>query len=391
MSFQFTLLKQHGHARAGLLTTPHGVVETPVFMPVGTHSTLRSLTMAHVEAVQAQIILSNAYHLYLRPGTELIEQAGGLHGWTGWQKPMLTDSGGFQVFSLDKLRKITPDGVHFKDPLTGQAHFINPEKSMAIQHALGADIMMAFDECPPYPAEREYAENSMHLTHRWLERCYRAHMESGRHEQQALFSIVQGSTYDDLRQQSLEFCCSLDTPGIAIGGVSVGEPKPLINHIMGFVAPQLPAHKPRYVMGIGDPIDLLEGIWRGVDMFDCVHPTRVARHGSFFTWDGRRNIKNAEFRDDFGPLMENCDCHTCQHHHVAYVRHLMKIKEVTGGVLLSIHNVRFLIRLVEQCRAALLDGTWPSFYDEMRQRLTAHDGAGAGQKIEPDQATVTVS
>ncbi|MCA9797925.1 MAG: tRNA guanosine(34) transglycosylase Tgt [Cyanobacteria bacterium HKST-UBA04] len=366
--FEFECQTRQGQARAGRLTTPHGVVETPVFMPVGTHSTLKSMTMGHVAEAGAQIILGNAYHLFLRPGTDLIEAAGGLHGWCGWQKPILTDSGGFQIFSLGEFRQITENGVQFKDPITGAKHTITPERSMAIQRALGADIIMAFDECPPYPTTHQYAEQSMHLTHRWLERCVAAHTNTAK---QALFSIVQGSVYEDLRQQSIAFCLEMDTPGYAIGGVSVGEPKHLINQIVDQVAPQLPEGKPRYLMGMGEPIDVLEGIHRGVDMFDCVHPTRVARHGSFFTFDGRRNIKNGEFRDRFEPLMEDCDCYTCQHHHTAYLRHLMRIKEATGGTLLSIHNVRFMIRLAAMARTAILENRWTSFYDEMSQRLQA--------------------
>lgn len=367
MSFRFTLEATSERARAGSFETPHGTIQTPVFMPVGTHSTVKTLTFRHLkEDIQAQIVLGNAYHLYLRPGHETIREAGGLHGWTGWQKPFLTDSGGFQVFSLTRLRKITEDGVAFRDPMTGNSHFISPEISMAIQNALGADIMMAFDECPPYPATHEYAKTSMEMTHRWLARCMEAHQ---RQADQALFPIVQGSTYEDLRLESARFVQQFDTPGYAIGGVSVGESKEWVNKVVAYTAPLLPEHKPRYLMGVGTPEDLLDGIALGIDMFDCVNPTRVARHGSFFRTTGRRNIKNAEFDRDFGPLDDNCDCYTCTHHHVAYVRHLIKIKEATGATLLSLHNVRFLVRWVEEARTAILNGTFPAFYKERMANL----------------------
>ncbi len=368
--FEYTLLKTDGQARAGTFVTPHGIVETPVFMPVGTHSTVKTLTFDQVRALEAQVVLGNAYHLYLRPGHEIIKQAGGLHGWTGWEKPMLTDSGGFQVFSLTRLRKIKEEGVSFRDPITGQSHFINPEKSMEIQNALGADIIMAFDECPPYPATYEYAKQSMEMTHRWLERCFQAHQ---RKSDQALFPIVQGSTFEDLRTESVRFATQFDAHGFAIGGVSVGESKEWVHRVVEFTAPQLPAEKPRYLMGVGTPEDLLDSIAMGIDMFDCVNPTRVGRHGSFFRSTGRRNIKNAGFDGNFGPLEEGCDCYTCQSHHVAYVRHLMKIKEASGATLVSIHNIRFLIRLVEEARQAILAGNFQSFYNERRSMLMTPD------------------
>ncbi len=366
MGFQFTLQATDGQARAGQFITPHGAIETPVFMPVGTHSTVKTITMQHLRDMNAQIILSNAYHLYLRPGHELIRKAGGLHGWGGWHKPILTDSGGFQVFSLGKFRKITDDGVTFRDPITGRTHYINPEISMEIQNALGADIIMAFDECPPYPSTHEYAKKSMDMTHAWLERCFAAHQ---RKDEQALFPIVQGSTFEDLRSASAEFVTQFDAHGFAIGGVSVGESKDWVDKVVEFTAPLLPVDKPRYLMGVGTPEDLLDSIARGIDMFDCVNPTRVARHGAFFRSTGRRNIKNAEFEENFGPLEEGCQCYTCQHHHIAYVRHLMKIKEASGATLLSIHNIHFLIDLVVQARQAILAGTFHSFYNTYRARL----------------------
>jgi queuine tRNA-ribosyltransferase len=364
--FEFTLEGEDGNARAGSFITPHGIVKTPVFMPVGTHSTVKTLTFDQVRAMNANVVLSNAYHLYLRPGHQVVEKAGGLHKWTGWDRPMLTDSGGFQVFSLTRLRKITEEGVHFRDPITGQAHVISPEKSMEIQNALGADIIMAFDECPPYPATYEYAKQSMDMTHRWLERCFNSHQ---RPQDQALFPIVQGSTFDDLRTESAAFATQFNAPGYAVGGVSVGESKEWVQKVVAHTAPLLPKHKPRYLMGVGTPEDLLDGVAMGIDMFDCVNPTRVARHGAFFRSTGRRNIKNAEFDMDFGPLEEGCDCYTCQHHHIAYVRHLCKIKEASGASLLSIHNIRFLICLLEKAREAILAGTFESFFTAYRTDL----------------------
>jgi len=346
-------------------------------MPVGTHSTVKALTMRHLEELDARIILGNAYHLYLRPGHKVIEKAGGLHGWTGWNRPMLTDSGGFQVFSLTRLRKITEDGVRFRDPITGESHFISPEISMEIQNAIGADIIMAFDECPPYPATWDYAKKSMDMTHRWLERCFNAHARPD----QALFPIVQGSTFEDLRSESAAFASQFPAHGYAIGGVSVGESKEWVNKVVQYTAPLLPNDKPRYLMGVGTPEDLLEAMNNGIDMFDCVNPTRVARHGAFFTDKGRRNIKNAEFNGNFGPLQEGCDCYTCTHHHVAYVRHLMKIGEISGGMLVSIHNIRTLVRLAEDARAAILDGTFETFYNTRMALLRS--GATSKQETAP--------
>jgi queuine tRNA-ribosyltransferase len=371
--FNYFLEATQNQARAGTFHTPHGIVETPVFMPVGTHSTVKTLTFHQVEELNAKIVLGNAYHLYLRPGHKTIQAAGGLHGWTGWQKPILTDSGGFQVFSLGKIRKITEAGVTFQDPVTGQTHFIGPEESMTIQNALGADIIMAFDECPPYPIDYELAKASMEMTHRWLERCMAAHQR----KDQALFPIVQGSTYEDLRSESVRFVTQFDAAGYAIGGVSVGESKEWVNQVVAYTAPLLPAEKPRYLMGVGTPQDLLDGIQNGIDMFDCVNPTRIARHGTFFRWSGQRNIKNAEFENLLEPLEEGCDCFTCQHHHVAYIRHLVKIKESTGATLLSIHNVRFLVRLAEEARAAIMTGTFESFY-KVRKAGLQNDPCGAG-------------
>ena len=301
--FSFTLEKKSSktHARAGLLKTPHGVIETPIFMPVGTNSTVKMLTNHHLYETGAQIILANSYHLFLRPGHNLIKKAGGIHKWMNWNKPVLTDSGGFQVFSLSHLRKIKEEGVSFQDPKDGKKYFISPEISMEIQEAIGPDIAMAFDECTPYPCTYEEAKLSMERTHRWLERCFKSHTR----EDQALFPIVQGSTFDDLRKEAAAVISSFDAIGYAIGGVSVGEPSDEKNHIVEITAPLLPENKPRYLMGVGTPEDLLDGVKRGVDMFDCVMPTRLARHGGFFTDEGRKIIKNKEFEEDFSPLDKN--------------------------------------------------------------------------------------
>ena len=351
--------KQTG-ARAGILTTPHGKIFTPIFMPVGTNSAVKTLTSAQVKDTGAQIILANSYHLYLRAGTKLIKQFGGIHGWMNWDKPVLTDSGGFQVFSLSHLRKITEDGVEFRDPKDGKKHFISPEVSMEILQDIGADIIMAFDECAPYPCEYDTAKKAMERTHRWLERCIKAKTN----EHQALFPIVQGAFFDDLRKESASVISSYDAPGYAIGGLSVGESKDIMNHFVELTAPLLPQNKPRYLMGVGTPEDLLDGIKRGVDMFDCVLPTRNARHGSFFTWNGKRNIKNKEFYDDNRPLVEGCDCYTCQNHSRAYIRHLWRCGESTASTLLSIHNIQFLVEFSQKCREAILEDRFGDFYNE---------------------------
>ncbi|MBQ8459239.1 tRNA guanosine(34) transglycosylase Tgt [bacterium] len=352
-------------ARAGVLTTPHGKIETPIFMPVGTNSVVKSLTCDQVEATGAQIILANSYHLYLRAGTKRIRDFGGIHGWMNWNKPVLTDSGGFQVFSLAHLRKITEDGVEFRDPKDGTKHFISPEISMEIQQDIGADIMMAFDECAPYPCDYETAIAAMERTHRWLERCFKAKTNP----KQALFPIVQGAFFDDLRKESARVISTFDAVGYAIGGVSVGEPKDVQKYFTALTAPLLPKFKPRYLMGVGTPEDLLDGIQSGVDMFDCVLPTRNARHGSFFTWKGKRNIKNECFKDDKLPLVEGCDCYACRNHSRAYIRHLWKCQEATASTLLSIHNIRFLLNFVKQCRQAILEDRFGDFYKEHYNNL----------------------
>jgi len=347
-------------ARAGILTTPHGIIETPVFMPVGTNSAVKTLVNSQVKDTKAQIILSNSFHLFLRPGHKLIEKAGGLHKWMNWDKPILTDSGGFQVFSLADIRKIQEDGVEFQDPKSGARHFINPEISMEIQEALGADITMAFDECAPYPCDYEHAKAAMERTHRWLERCFAAKKRSD----VALFPIVQGAFYDDLRAESAKVISSYGAAGYAIGGVSVGEPAEMKNHIVEITAPLLPENKPRYLMGVGTPQDLLDGIKRGIDMFDCVMPTRIARHGSFFMKNARGIITNKAFEDDFSPLVEGCQCYTCQNHTKAYIRHLFRAQEATAATLLSIHNIHFLVNLMQEARQAILEDRFDEFYNE---------------------------
>ena len=365
--FSFELIHKCAQTgvRAGVFHTPHGDIKTPVFMPVGTHSAVKMLTNDHVLQTGAQIILSNSYHLFLKPGHKLIEQFGGLHKWMNWNKPILTDSGGFQVFSLAHMRKITEDGVSFKEPKSGTEYYINPEISMEIQQALGADIAMAFDECAPYPCDYDTAKMAMERTHRWLERCIKAHTR----ENQALFPIVQGAFYEDLRKQSAEFVSKFDTAGYAIGGVSVGEPPELKNKIVEFTAPLLPENKPRYLMGVGTPEDLLDGILRGIDMFDCVIPTRNARHGSFFTREGRKIIKNKEFEYDSTPLDETCDCYACKNHTKAYIRHIYRQGEANAAILLSMHNIRFLVKLMEDAREAILSDNFGDFYKEIFNRL----------------------
>ncbi|MBP7211473.1 tRNA guanosine(34) transglycosylase Tgt [bacterium] len=360
--FNYKLIResQKSQARAGLLHTPHGDIETPIFMPVGTNSTVKMITNYHLEQTGAQIILGNSYHLYLRAGCDKIKHFGGIHGWMNWHKPVLTDSGGFQVFSLANLRKVTEDGVKFKDPKDGSEHYISPETSMEIQEAIGADIIMAFDECSPYPCSYEQAKSAMERTHRWLERCYNAH----KNPRQALFPIVQGAFFEDLRAESAKVISSYDSVGCAIGGLSVGEPHELMNKLLEFTTPLLPNNKPRYLMGVGTPEDLLDGVMRGVDMFDCVLPTRNARHGSFFTYDGKKNIKNKEFDWDEKPLDEFCDCYACKNHSRAYLRHLYRCGESNAQTMLSIHNTQFMLNFVKRIRKAIINNEFEDFYAE---------------------------
>lgn len=341
--------KQTG-ARLGRLHTPHGVIETPIFMPVGTQATVKAMTPEELKDIGSQIILSNTYHLYMRPGHDLIEKAGGLHKFMNWDKPILTDSGGFQVFSLGPLRKIKEEGVEFRSHLDGSKHFLSPEKATEIQNALGSDIIMAFDECAPYPADRQYVKNSLERTTRWLERCKAAHKYP---ERQALFGIVQGGMYKELREQSAREITAIDLPGYAIGGLSVGEPKEMMYEVLDYTVPLLPEDKPRYLMGVGSPDDLLEGVLRGIDMFDCVLPTRIARNGTAMTSQGKVVVRNASYAEDFTSLDPECDCYTCRNYTKAYLRHLIKCNEILGARLLTIHNLHFLLKLMENVREAI--------------------------------------
>ncbi|MBC2577761.1 tRNA guanosine(34) transglycosylase Tgt [Peptostreptococcus russellii] len=356
--------KQSG-ARLGRLHTPHGVIDTPIFMPVGTQATVKSMTPEELKEIDAQIILSNTYHLYLRPGHELIKKAGGLHNFMHWDRPILTDSGGFQVFSLGPLRKITEEGVEFRSHIDGSKHMLSPEKAMEIQNALGSDIMMAFDECAPYPADREYVKKSLERTTRWLQRCKDAHKNT---ENQALFGIVQGGMYKDLREQSAKEITAIDLPGYAIGGLSVGEPKELMYEVLDYTVGLLPENKPRYLMGVGTPDILIEAAIRGIDMCDCVLPTRIARNGTAMTSQGKVVVRNATYAEDFTTLDPECDCYTCRNYTKAYIRHLIKANEILGARLLSIHNLRFLLKLMEDVRQAIMDDRLLDFRDEFYKK-----------------------
>ena len=337
-------------ARRGRVNTPHGPIETPVFMPVGTAGTVKAMKPEEVRDMGAQIILGNTYHLYLRPGHEVVKAAGGLHKFMNWERAILTDSGGFQVFSLGAMRKISEEGVEFRSHIDGSKHMLSPEKSMEIQNALGSDIMMAFDECAPYPADRNYVKNSLERTTRWLKRCKEYHKNT---EQQSLFGIMQGGMYKDLRKQSAEEIVELDLPGYAIGGLSVGEPKEIMYEVMDDCVDYLPADKPRYLMGVGSPDCLFEGVERGIDMFDCVLPTRIARHGMAMTSQGRVNIKNAKYERDFTSLDPNCDCYTCRNYSKAYLRHLFKSDEILSSMLMTTHNLHFLVNTMAGIRKAI--------------------------------------
>jgi queuine tRNA-ribosyltransferase len=351
--FEFQITSENNRARAGIFNTPHGDLQTPVFAPVGTQATVKTLTPEQLKGINASLVLSNTYHLYLRPGDEVVRDMGGLHKFMQWPNPMLTDSGGFQVFSLSKTRKIDDDGVTFKSHIDGSTHRFTPEKSIAIQENLGADIIMAFDECSD-PNDAAYSKIAMDRTHLWAERSIRAKTRAD----QALFGIVQGGINADLRAESAKFISSLDTPGIAIGGLSVGETKEEMHNMLDVVVPLLPENKPRYLMGVGTPEDLINGVARGIDIFDCVLPTRLARHHSAFAPEGRLNMMNATFARDTRPLDEACDCYTCQTFTRAYIRHLIIAKELLAGTLLSIHNLRALIRLMEEIRVRIFDGTF---------------------------------
>ncbi len=347
-------------ARVGKIQTARGVVNTPIFMPVGTRGTVKACTPETLsEQIQAEIILANTYHLYLRPGHEIVHEAGGLHSFMGWHRPILTDSGGFQVFSLGPLRKITEEGVAFRSTIDGTEHFISPERSIEIQNALGADIIMAFDECPALPNDYTYLKDSMEMTLRWAERCRKAHQ----HPDQMLFGIVQGGMERDLRQASIDGTVSIGFPGYAIGGLSVGEEKDLMYETLAYVAPRLPEAKPRYLMGVGTPEDLVYGVRCGVDMFDCVMPTRNARNGSLFTTAGIIRIRNTKYKNDFSPLDAACTCYTCQNFTRAYLRHLHIENEILGSQLHTLHNLHFYVSLMRGIRRAICDGSFAALAD----------------------------
>ncbi|MFZ5943318.1 MAG: tRNA guanosine(34) transglycosylase Tgt [Bacillota bacterium] len=362
MSFRFELIKEckDTGARAGKFYTPHGVIETPVFMPVGTQATVKTLSPEELETIGAQIILSNTYHLYLRPGHDLVCEAGGLHKFMNWKMPILTDSGGFQVFSLGDLRTVKEDGVEFRSHIDGSKHFFSPEKVMEIENALGADIIMAFDECAPYPCSYEYALKAVERTTRWAQRCKEAHQR----EDQALFGIIQGVAYRELREKSAGEITALDLPGYAIGGLSVGEPKEIMYEVLDYTTPLMPKNKPRYLMGVGAPDNVVEGIMRGVDMFDCVLPTRIARNGTVMTKKGKLVIRNAGYARDFNPLDQECSCYTCRNYTRAYVRHLLKADEILGLRLTTIHNLHFLVTLAKEIRESIIEDRFLEFREE---------------------------
>ncbi len=357
--FSFELVARDGRARAGIFHTPHGDILTPVFAPVGTQATVKAVTPAQLEELDATLILANTYHLYLRPGDDLVAEMGGLHQFMNWQRPILTDSGGFQVFSLADRRTIDSEGATFKSHIDGSIHRLTPEKSIAIQENLGADIIMAFDECAP-PTDRAYNERAMARTHAWAVRCLEAKTRSD----QALFGIVQGGIFTDLRQQSAEFIAGLNLPGNAVGGLSVGETKEEMHAVLEAIDPILPEDKPRYLMGVGTPEDLVNGVQRGMDIFDCVLPTRLARHHAAMIPGSRLNLVNAAFARDPKPIDENCTCYTCQHYSRAYLRHLIIAKEMLSATLLSIHNLHTLFQLARQMRQAILEKRFESFAQE---------------------------
>jgi queuine tRNA-ribosyltransferase len=371
-SFQFECQTccPHTKARAGVFHTPHGIVETPRFMPVGTLANVKTVTPAQLAETGAQMVLANTYHLHLQPGESIVQKAGGLHAFMNWQGPILTDSGGFQVFSLSELREINDEGVTFRSPRDGHFIHLTPEKSIEIQNALGADVIMAFDECAPYPASRETVETALHRTTHWLDRCIKAHQRTD----QALFGIVQGGVYLDLRQLSARSLIEFDLPGYAIGGVSVGEPPALIQKIVEATTPLLPPNKPRYLMGVGTYREMAQAIAAGIDLFDCVIPTRLARHANALVGGERWNLRNQKFREDFTPLDASCPCYTCQSFTRAYLSHLLRSRELLGYTLLSIHNITELVRFTQRIRAAIQAGTFVEAFGEWLEPAQAPKG-----------------
>jgi queuine tRNA-ribosyltransferase len=374
MALKFELEKTdlQSNARAGVITTDHGKIHTPIFMPVGTAGTVKAITQQDLKAdVKAEIILGNTYHLYLRPGTKILQAAGGLHKFNGWDRPILTDSGGYQVYSLSANRKINAEGVKFKSHIDGSLHSFTPENVMDIQRIIGADIIMAFDECPPYPCEREYASKSLDITNQWLNRCFNRMNETaplyGHH--QSLFPIIQGSVFSDLRKKSAEFAASKEADGNAIGGLSVGEPHEMMYEMTSLVCDILPKDKPRYLMGVGTPSNILESIALGVDMFDCVMPTRNARNGQLFTWNGVMNMRNKKWENDFSPLDPDGDSFVDSFYSKAYVRHLFIAEEILALQIGTLHNLNFYLRLVKMAREKILEGTFASWKNEMVKKL----------------------
>ena len=362
IKYELTKKDKNCKARLGRITTPHGSFETPVFMAVGTQGTVKTLVKEELEKIGSNIILGNTYHLWCQPGSDVVREAGGLHKFMNWDRSILTDSGGFQVFSLAKLRDITEEGVTFRHHKSGAKLFLSPEISMKIQNDLGSDIMMCFDECPPYPSSYEYMKNSVDRTLRWAKRCIDAH---SRKDEQGLFGIVQGGIYPDLRKYCAEELKKLPFDGYAVGGTAVGEPKELQNEVLDYTVPLLPEDKPRYLMGVGSPGAILDAVERGIDMFDCVLPTRIARHGTAMTSKGRLVIKNKEYERDFTPLDPNCDCYCCKHYTKAYLRHLFKANEMLAYRLLSIHNVNFLVKLTDGIRQAIKEDRFLEFKEQV--------------------------
>ena len=363
-SYELLHIDKHTGARTGIFHTPHGDIETPIFMPVGTAATVKGLLPSTLKEIGTQILLSNTYHLYLRPGADLVEQAGGLHNFMHWDKPILTDSGGFQVFSLGAMRKITEEGVIFSSHIDGSKHVFTPESVMKTEEKLGADIIMAFDECSAHGSDHKYAEQAMMRTHRWLDRCAKAHQNG----KQMLFPIIQGNFYNDLRVESAKFVRDYAECGIAVGGLSVGEPSDLMYKMLDVLQPYYPENMPRYLMGVGTPDYILEGIERGIDMFDCVLPTRIARNGTAMTSKGKVVVRNAKYKADFSPLDDECDCYCCRNFTKAYLRHLVNCNEILAGELLSIHNIRFLLKLVEGAREAIKQDRFADYKREFYEK-----------------------
>lgn len=369
LPIKYELYAKDGFARLGKITTPHGEIETPVFMPVGTQATVKTMTPDELLDIDAKIILGNTYHLFLRPGDDIVAEAGGLHKFMNWKLPILTDSGGFQVFSLGALRKIKEEGVYFNSHIDGRKLFISPEKSIDIQNNLGSDIMMAFDECPPYPAEHQYVKQSLERTTRWAKRCIEANKNK---DSQGLFAIVQGGVFEDLREMSLSQLLEDESKysGFALGGLSVGEPKEDMVRILKHITKKLPENKPRYLMGVGEPIDILNAVYEGIDMMDCVLPTRIGRHGTVFTKDGKVVIKNEKYKRDWNPLDSTCDCYVCKNYTRGYIRHLFKAEEILAMRLATYHNLYFLINMMKEVREAIRERRFAEYREEFIKRYS---------------------